>query len=249
MTKKITVAVWLILAVAALAYVYQYGRSIQQVYPTRTFTVDGEARMNLVPDIAKFSVSVVSEGPGVSDIQRANTDKMNAVQDFLKDMGVERKDLQTTQYNLNPRYDYAPCDGRGGCPAPRIGGYTLTQELTVKVRETEKIGDMLAGVTEKGANTVSGVTFAVDDDKAARTAARGEAIGDARKKAKDLAKAGGFEVGSLVGISEDQGMYPLAYNAKGGMMEAGVAASSAPALEPGTQDSTVRVVVTFEIVN
>lgn len=249
MTKRIMVSVWLLLAFAALGYVYQYGRSIKQAYPARSFSVDGDAKMTLVPDIATFSVSVVSEGGRVSDVQKTNTEKMNAVQAFLKESGVDKKDLQTTQYALSPRYDYPVCDGTK-CPTPRISGYTLTQELTVKVRDTEKLGDMLSGVTDKGANTVSSVTFGVDDEKEARNAAREEAIAEARKKAKDMAKAGGFGVGRLISLYEDQGSLPQPmYGGRGGAMMDSSKASleMAPSIEPGTQDSTVRVTLTFEI--
>jgi uncharacterized protein YggE len=250
-TKRIMVLVWLLLAFAALGYVYQYGRSIKQTYPARFFSVEGDAKMTLIPDIATFSVSVVSEGNRVPDVQKMNTEKMNAVQAFLKESGVEKKDLQTTQYSLSPRYDYSVCDETGKCPAPRISGYTLTQELTVKVRNTEKLGDMLSGVTDKGANTVSSVTFSVDDEKEARNAAREEAIAEARKKAKDMAKAGGFGVGRLISLYEDQGGSPQPMYGRGGGIAADSSKASfaevAPSIEPGTQDSTVRVTLTFEI--
>ena len=251
MIKKVTVGVWLLLAVAALGYVYQYGRSLQQTYPNRTFTVDGEAKLNLVPDTAQFSVSVVSEGVRVPDVQKMNTEKMNAVQAFLKETGVEKKDMKTEQYSLNPRYEYSTCDANGKCPAPKISGYTLTQSLMVKVRDTDKLGDMLSGVTDKGANTVSNVTFAVDDDKEARGDARAEAITEARKKAKDMAKAGGFGVGRLVSVYEDQGNPdPVSYGGRGGAADSMKSSVEvAPSIEPGTQDSTVHVSLTFEIVD
>lgn len=246
--RRSTVFVWILLAVAALGYVYQYGRSVQQTYPTRTFTVDGDAKLSLIPDIAKFSVSVVSEGARVADVQKANIEKMNAVQEFLKSAGVDKKDLQTDQYSLNPRYEYSTCDGNGKCPPPHISGYTLTQSLMVKVRDTEKLGDLLSGVTDKGANTVSSVTFAVDDDKSARNDARAEAMADARKKAKDIAKAGGFSIGRLVSLYEDQGTPdPVMYGGRGGAQDSMKLTAAAPSIEPGTNDSTVHVSLTFEI--
>ena len=249
--KKITVSVWLLLAIAAVGYVYQYGRSVQQTYPNRTFSVEGEAKLALIPDIAKFSVSVVSEGAQVPEVQKMNTEKMNAIVAFIQESGVDKKDMQTAQYTLNPRYDYVPCDGTGKCPAPRISGYTLTQELSVKVRDTEKLGDLLSGVTNKGANTVSSVSFAVDDDGDARSEARNEAIADARKKAKDIARASGFTVGRLVAFYENP-VYPEPMYDAGRVgvaeMKGGAEMAPAPSIEPGTKESTVRVSLTFEII-
>ncbi|MDP3964626.1 MAG: SIMPL domain-containing protein, partial [bacterium] len=213
--KSVAVAV---LALAAIIYVYQYSRSIDQTYPNRTFTVDGEAKMETATDIATFTASVVTEGgKNVADIQKQNVDKMNIINAFLKEKGVEKKDLQTSQYALTPRYTYFPCDGRSVCPPAVISGYTLTQTLSVKVRNLETIGDILSGIVEKGANNVSGISFTVDDDTDARQIARTEAIAKAKMKAAEVAKAGGFRLGKLVSLYEDSGVTPDIQTGYGGL--------------------------------
>ncbi|MEP7162364.1 MAG: SIMPL domain-containing protein, partial [Candidatus Moraniibacteriota bacterium] len=162
--RMVKVGARLLLALAALVYVYHYGRSIDQSFPSRNFTVDGKGEVNTTPDIATFAVTVTSEGgKDVAAVQKMNTDKMNAVNAFLKDSGIATKDLKTMDYNLVPRYSNTSCFG-GVCPPVTTIGYTLTQTLSVKVRDTAKIGDLLTGVVEKGANTVSGVQFVLDDD-------------------------------------------------------------------------------------
>lgn len=240
-----------VLALSAAVYVYQYGRSIDQVYPNKTFTVGGEAKMETATDIATFTASVVTEGgKNVADIQKQNVEKMNTINAFLKEKGVEKKDLQTSQYTLTPRYTYYPCDGRSICPPATISGYTLTQTLSVKVRNLEVIGDILSGIVEKGANNVSGISFTVDDDTDVRQEARAEAIAKAQKKAKDIAKAGGFKLGKLVSLYEDSDVTPNALAGYGGL---GGAVSEmkvvAPVIEPGTQSDTVQMNLTYEIVN
>lgn len=240
------------LSVAALGYVYQFGREISQGFSSRTFTVDAESTVNVTPDVAKFSVSLVTEGgKNVGDIQKQNIDKMNAVNAYLKDMGVEKKDLQTTDYSLSPRYSYPNCqrDGQSVCPPPSISGYTLNQSLSVKVRNLEKLGDMLSGVVEQGANSVSSVSFVVDDETVAKDQARGEAIMKAKQKARDIAKAGGFRVGKMTSFYEDQGspmspMYNYAEGMGGAMKSADMAT---PTIEPGTNETKVHVTITYEI--
>lgn len=239
------------LALSAVVYVYQYGRSIDQTYPNKTFTVDGEAKMETATDIATFTASVVTEGgKNVTDVQKQNVDKMNTINAFLQEKGVEKKDLQTSRYSLAPRYTYYPCDGRSVCPPATISGYTLTQTLSVKVRNLESIGDILSGIVEKGANNVSGISFTVDDDTAARQVARTEAIAKAKMKAEDIAKAGNFRLGKLVSLYEDSGVTPDAPTGYGGL---GGAVSDmkavAPVIEPGTQQGTVHMNLTYEIIN
>lgn len=247
--KRVQMTVWVLLAVAAIAYVYQYGRSVNQAYPNKTFTVDGEARVETANDVATFSATVITEGGNnVSDIQSRNIDKMNAVNEYLKEKGVEKKDLQTRDYNLSPRYEYASCTGQSVCPPPRIVGYTLTQSLAVKVRNLDTLGDILAGVVERGANSVSNVSFVTDDDSDARNEARAEAIAEANEKAQAIAKAGNFRVGRLITLYEDAGVRPMNYDGVASMGMGG-AAEKMPSIEPGTQTGTIRVMLTYEIRN
>lgn len=251
-TDRARGVLFVVLSVAALGYVYRFGQEVNQGFSSRTFTVDGESTVNVTPDVAQFSVSLVTEGgKNVGEIQKQNIDKMNTVNAYLKDMGVEKKDLQTTQYSLSPRYSYPNCvrDGQSVCPPPSISGYTLNQSLSVKVRDLEKLGDILSGVVDKGANSVSGVNFVVDDPAVARNQARGEAIAKAKRNAMDIAKAGGFRVGKMTSLYEDQGspVSPM-YNYAEGM---GGAAKSmdamAPTIEPGTNETKVHVTITYEI--
>ena len=244
--KQVKTGALVVLALAVVAYVYQYGRSVNQTYPNRTFTVDGEADLEVASDIATFTASVVTEGGAdVAEIQAQNVEKMNTINAFLKEQGVEKKDLKTSQYALSPRYSYQNCDGRSVCPPPSIAGYTLTQTLTVKVRDLAPLGIILSGIVEKGANSVSGISFTADDDADARQKARTEAIAKAQKEARAIAKAGNFRIGKLLSIYEDSGIVPdspLNYG-MGGVAEL----KATPIIEPGTQSGKVRMNLTYEI--
>lgn len=249
--KQAKSAALIVLALSAAAYAYQFGRSVNQEYPNKTFTVDGEAKTEIATDIATFTASVVTEGgKNIADIQKQNAEKMNAINAFLKEQGVEKKDLQTSQYSLSPRYEYSNCSGFSACPPPSIVGYTLNQSLTVKVRSLESLGAILSGIAEKGANTVSGVSFAVDDDADAKQKARVEAIANAQKKARDIAKAGNFRVGKLVSIYEDSGNVAPDYaSGFGGADRAMEMKAVPPVIEPGTESGKVRMNLTYEIIN
>jgi uncharacterized protein YggE len=240
-----------LVACAAVVYAFQYKRSIDNTYPGKTFSVDATGDIDTVPDVAKFSVSVTTEGgKNIADVQKTNTEKMNKINAYLKEQGIDAKDLKTIQYNVSPRYDYQPCQN-GICPQPSISGYTISQSLDVKVRDTEKLGDLLSGVVEKGGNNVSSIQFVVDDEDAAKDGARLEAIDKAKKKAQTMAKAGGFRLGKLVSIYENSGPMPAdAYGMGGGISEmSSVKSAPAPTIEPGTNTTKVQVTVTYEIID
>lgn len=240
----------LLVAVAAIMASYQYKVSVESTYPTRTFSVEGSGDVDSTPDLATFSVTVTTDGgKNVAEVQSANAEKMNNVNAFLKEQGIDKADLKTAQYSLNPRYSYNPCTA-GSCPAPTITGYSLTQTLDVKVRESAKLGDLLSGVVTSGANSVSEVRFVLDDDTAAKDEARQEAITEAKKKAKALAKSAGFRIGRLVSLYENSNpVMPYGIGGMGGDMVMSEKSAIAPSVEPGSQSTKVQVTLTYEIKN
>lgn len=247
MVKFVKVGALALISFAAIVYAYQYKRSIDNTYPGRTFSVEGIGEIDSVPDVASFSVSVYSEGGrSVADVQKSNTEKMNRINAYLKEQGIEAKDLKTSQYNVSPRYDYPSCKD-GICPRPVIAGYTVSQSLDVKVRDTEKLGDLLSGVVENGGNNVSDIRFVVDDEDKAKAEAREEAIKKAKSKANAMAKAAGFRLGEIVSIYENAGVMPMEAYGRGGMEMSDMKSAAAPVIEPGTQTSQVQVSVTYEI--
>lgn len=215
-----------------------------------SFGVSGEGKVSVVPDIATVNFGVITEGGSdVAKIQADNTKKMNDIIDFLKKNDIDAKDIKTSGYNISPRYESTRCIYGGICEAPKIAGYQVSQNVQIKIRDFTKIGPTLSGLVTKGANSVSGVQFTIDDLEAARSEARGLAIKEAQKQAEIVAKTAGFKLGNLLSINEDIGGNPMYYGVGGDMMKSEMSVSSAPAptIEAGTTDVVVRVNVQYQI--
>ncbi|OGM90716.1 hypothetical protein A2999_00575 [Candidatus Wolfebacteria bacterium RIFCSPLOWO2_01_FULL_38_11] len=247
--------------IAMLGFVYSvwiyagaYSRSIQPS-SFRSFSASGEGKITAIPDVAQFTFSVITEGgKDIAKIQKENTGKVNNIIDFVKSKGVEAKDIKTQNYNLEPRYQYFSCPPQplGGsprpCPPAEIVGYMISQTVLVKIRDFGKIGEVLAGVVEKGANNVSQLSFAIDDLTVYQNQAREEAIRKAKEKAESIAEAGDFGVGKLLSIDEG-GVTPIyGYDyLKAVPSVAGVESLPSPTIEPGSQEITVNVILRYEI--
>ncbi|MBC7836723.1 SIMPL domain-containing protein [Acetobacteraceae bacterium] len=225
------------------------------VAPTNTINVSGYGESFAVPDIATFSFSVVSEKSTVAAAQADATAKINAVTQYLKDAGIEEKDIKTSNYSVNPQYDYITQVCVSGMPCrqgeQKLRGYEVRQTTTVKVRDTEKAGDLLAGVGSKGATEVSGLDFTFDDPDAVQAAARDEAIADAKQKAETLAKSLGVQLVRVVSFNESGGYPgPIPYYAKDaafGMGAENQTLASAPEISVGQNQVSSNVSVTYEI--
>ena len=245
-------AILLIFAYAAISYVNSYSQSIEPS-AFRSFTVSGEGKITAIPDVAQFTFSIITEGgKDIAKLQKENTEKGNKIIGFIKSQSVEDKDIKTQNYNLEPRYQYFNCyqpmDGKSkSCPPPEIVGYTIRQTVSIKVRDFFKIGDILAGAIENGANSVSQLSFEIDDIDKIKNQAREEAIKKAKEKAENIAKAGNFRLGKLLSI-EEEGFAPTPYYLKNMEllpMDAGGLPS--PTIEPGSQEVTVNIVLKYGI--
>ena len=220
---------------------------------TNTISVSGEGEVFAVPDIATFSVSVQEEAKEVQDAQEVATKKTNDIIAFLKGEGVEEKDIKTADYSVYPQYDYLQDVCREGyCPPGRqeLRGYQVSQTLTVKVRDTERAGELLAGVGSLGASNVSGLSFTIDDEDALQAEARALAIADAQTKAQELADQLGVKLVRVTGFYENDYGYPAPY-AYGLGGDSAVRAESvklsAPELPAGENKFVSNVNVTYEI--
>ena len=233
------------------------------VAAANTISVSGHGQALGVPDIATFTYSVVSDKTTVADAQADATAKANVISNYLKSAGIDSKDIQTSDYSIQPQYDYqtqvcpqaasAP-SGTGATTAVYCGGgnqvlkgYEVRQSTTVKVRDTSKAGTVLAGVGGKGATEVSGLTFTFDNPDSIQADARNKAIADAKTKADALAKQLGVSLVRVTSFNENSGgVRPIAYS----MASQGVAKDVAPAtpeISVGQNNVTDDVTITYEI--
>lgn len=231
-----------------LWYVQSFSRSVAS---QRSFQVQAEGKVVGIPDVAEVTFGVLTEGgKNLVELQKQNTEKVNRIIGFLKKEGVEDKDIKTQSYNISPRYQYFDCPRVVGeisesCPPPEIVGYSISQQVKVKIRVLDKAGDLIEGMVEQGANNVYGLSFTIDEPEKLEQQAREEAIAKAKEKAQAIARAGGFRLGKLLSIQEGvSAPQPIPFFglevAKGGEL-------AAPQIEPGSQEVKVTVTLTYEI--
>ena len=121
-------------------------------YPSKTISVQGKGEVYAVADTALFSYSVMEKAATVKLAQDKATEKTNKAIKYLKDNGIEEKDIKTTGYYVNPQYEYTQPTActQFYCPPGKqvLSGYEVNQSIEVKVRDTGKAGDLLTGIGE-----------------------------------------------------------------------------------------------------
>jgi uncharacterized protein YggE len=164
----------------------------------RTISVTGNGIAYGTPDVAHVQIGVQSRGSDPGQAVDDNNTRMQALIAAIQGMGVAEQDLQTTNFSVYVQQDYDPQTGR---PLETIN-YVVDNTLSVTVRDTNLLGDVLSGAVEAGANTIYGVSFSVADPAALEGQARDKAVADARARAEQLAQAAGVTLDSVLTISE-----------------------------------------------
>ncbi|MFH1769516.1 MAG: SIMPL domain-containing protein [Parcubacteria group bacterium] len=250
--SAIFVVVLIILGFSLVGYLSDAGTTQNVV------SFSGQGTVYAVPDVAIVRLSIVTEADTSEDAQEENSEKSQDVIDYLKSKDIDKEDIKTTGYNIYPKYGSDEAVGRGGggsaeiypyLPQPvsqSIVGYTVTESIEVKIRDLDIVSEILDGVVDEGANRVDSFRFDIDDPDELQAEARELAIEDAKKKARELEDQVGLDLGKIVNFNEGYMGYPMYDSAV--YMEAGRGGGgSMPSIEPGENEVTVNVTLTYQI--
>jgi hypothetical protein len=221
---------------------------INSVNTTKTdlFSSSGEGKITAVPDEATVDAGVTAQATTVSDAQNKVNQTSNKIIGDLKKLGVASSDIKTTDYSVNPNYsnEAMPMIASG---QQNITGFTVTQNLEIKVKPIEKANKIIDIATTNGANLVGGVNFTFSDQlsKSLEAQATTQAVNDAKTRAQTLAQAAGIHLGNIVNIVTNSNQ-PVPMMAS----DTGLAKStnqSAPTnVTPGENTVTIDVVLYYE---
>jgi uncharacterized protein YggE len=163
--------------------------------------VSGEAQSAIAPDLAIVALGVTETRKTAREALSANNASMAAVLKALKADGMADKDLQTSGFSIQPDYSY-PQNEDGTPKPPVLNGYTVSNMLSVRIRDLSKVGAVLDTAVTLGVNQGGDIRFTNLDPQKAIAAAREGAMKDAIAKARTLADSAGVALGRVVEISE-----------------------------------------------
>lgn len=203
-----------------------------------TFDVTGTGKAAAKVDQAQVMAGVSATGTTVKEVQEKINSTNTKVSSAVKALGIPETDIQTSNYDVTPSYDYTS-------GSQKITGYSANTNLTIKVTDITKLNSVIDAATSNGATNVHQQSLGTQDTTAAENEARQKAVADAKKKAETAAKTAGFQLGKLINYSENNagvpGPRPFALDAK-------TSIGSAPtSIDTGSNEVTVTVTLSYEI--
>lgn len=205
--------------------------------------VNGQGKVSVTPDIATLRLGIESQETSVATAQSMAAEAMDKVMTALISQGVAEKDIQTQYFNIHrvTRWDNIK-------EQEIVTGYRVTNMVTAKIREIDKIGTIIDNVATAGGDLtrIDSIGFSVDDPSPYYDEARQKAIADAGNKAEQMATEAGVKLGKLTYISESSQQSPPPMYA-GAMFESAMAAPVATPISPGELEISLTVQLTYAI--
>ena len=202
-------------------------------------SVSATGRNEVRPDLATFSAGIETFGSTGAEASKANETKMQAIVDALEKQGVGEKDIQTQSISIN-RLDWGP----------RKGQYQATNQISVRIRNVDKVSEAIGAVTDAKANILSGPTLTQSNPEKAKLSAYGNAYKAARARAEAYAEAADMKIARTLAIKDggaSGGPQPYYYGDAVAEQAAAPSPVSAPPVRVGTDILEVTVAVDFAL--
>lgn len=201
-------------------------------------TVAGHGEVQAPSDTGFFDVGVQVTAATIEEARNRAAQSADAVIKSLKGNGIDQKDIKTSNFSIQPKYDFTKQNSQ-----PTIIGYIVTNTVEAKVRKLDSFSKVIDAAVAAGGNDarVQSIRFGIEDNEKLLEQAREAAMKDARKKAEQLAKLGGVTLGQPVTISETQvNNLPQPDRARSA---GAIDAAFATPIEPGTGGVVVDISV------
>lgn len=245
MTSRTALAVFC--SAAILAFSLLAPARADDERPYRVLSLSGTGEVKARPDTASITSGVISNAKTAQAALAANSAAMNSLFAELRAAGIADRDLQTSNFNIAPQY--RPYDPKNPVPQhERIIGYQVSNGVTVRVRDLDRLGRLIDQMTAAGANRMNGISFYVDKTENLLDEARRKAMADVRRKADLYADGFGVKLKRVLTISENVSQHgPRPMRAEGLMAMSDGASRKAAPVAAGEQSLSIRLSVTWEL--
>jgi uncharacterized protein YggE len=240
---------YILLLLATLVFLWlinffniSYPLSVTSRTASGELAVVGVGKVDTAPDTASVDLGIVVTDAKTIDEAQGQINKINnAIVEGVKGLNIDKSNIKTSNYSIVPNYDYS----KGGNGV--ITGYNGNATVTIKVKDTNLLPQVINAGTKAGANTVMGTNYTIDNPENFQEQARAKAIANAKEQAKKLASELGIHLGNITNIVESSNNPgPVPMMEKSVMrMDAGTNVPSAD-LQPGTQTITSTVTLYFD---
>lgn len=237
-TQTLVIVVLIIFGVLAAIYM------VKEPVNGQTIQSQGTYEMSVQPDEAAVYINIQTKSKSSEEAKTENTEITEKVRAALFDLGLEKSDLETQNFNIYPQYDWE--DGK------RVDkGFTATNTIKIRTKDFDLVGKIVDAAADNGA-LINSISFELSTAKEneLKAIALAEASKDAKNKAEAIVAGLGQRLGKIVSVSTSDynyRSYPVYAIAEGGSSDMLEAKQAATNIDPKNLDIYANVNVVFKI--
>jgi uncharacterized protein len=160
----------------------------------RTLATSGVGLVKAQPDSISIVMQATSTQKTASDAKREVDQRVNALLDQLKSLGIAKSNIVASGLRLNPQYDY---NNRNRI----FAGFSASRDISVNLEDLDKVNSVLESAVATGVDNINQLLPQNKNQEDFQQQAFKAAIADSKAKAATLAKAYGAELGAIYSIS------------------------------------------------
>ena len=230
------------LLIFILSFSVSFWSATSQAEEVRTITIHSEGSAGKSASQVKIPVAVITYGDSFMEAVEENNEKMDSIITAAKEMDIALNDIKTSMVDFSPQYIYNNSTGQ-----QERNGYKASNQVTITVRDIDRVGEVLTGLGNAGADQISGLNFTVDNPSELLETARKDAMTNAIKEAKQYAEAGGFKIATVPLKVDESGGYAMPPSYAGGSLESADGGGDVP-VSPGEVTYSASITVIFAII-
>ena len=183
-------------------YIEEGRMIVEETEPENGILVIGEGSLKLNPDIAVVNMGIQVERTTASNARKEAAISMQNLLDAITEIDVEDKDVQTSFFNISPRYDWIEEQDAKGRHVSRqvLVGYTVSNNVMVTVRNLDNVSEVIDSAAEASGDSIriNNVSFQIEDTSEFEGELRALAYGNALVKAKHFSSLAGVKLGQVM---------------------------------------------------
>jgi uncharacterized protein len=168
-----------------------------------TVSVSGEGIVKVEPDMVIVRFGVVTRDNDPVKARQLNEDASAKALEAVRNLGVAERKMKVTVLQLNEIREYDR-ERRRQIPA----GFEAIRQVVVELDELDKLAQLIAGVTQQGANRLFGISYDISNRSGVRNEALKKAAADAREKATVLSSELNVTLGKVLAVNEQSFHFP-----------------------------------------
>ncbi len=192
MNKSLSVFAAIVCSVLAL--LWPEGDAMSQSMDNLGIHVSGRGEVEVVPDMARFSLEINRQGQDAVALKKEMDAVMARVLKLTDKLKISRKDVTAASVQIHPNRVYN--NGKQS-----IDGVIASRSIQVVLRDLDKFGSLMNQSLEMGINNIGNVQLDSSKRIKLQEQALDAAIEDAKAQAARLAKGFGVKLGDVKNVN------------------------------------------------